>query len=300
VHDKQVRRRRLVLGLLVGASLILLTAYFGESPASPLHSVQRGIVAVLSPIQQGASTVLTPVRDAASWVSDTLNAKSQVSTLRKQNDRLHSELAQYQGAAIQNRELSQLIGLDRSNRIDAYDPVAANVIGKDPSLWYQQIEVDQGSAAGVHRNDPVIGEQGLVGKVTTVGGGYSIVTLLTDPSFGVGAEVLANGSTYAGVLVPQAGNPSSLLLTDLSPQAQVTQGQEVVTSGFIDSANPTVESLYPPDIPIGTVSNANTQDTIASDQQVQVQPVVDLASLSVVQILTRARPTAQRAQVGTG
>jgi rod shape-determining protein MreC len=300
VHDKQVRRRRLVLGLLVGASLILLTAYFGESPASPLHSVQRGIVALLSPIQQGASTVLTPVRDAAGWVSDTLNAKSEVSTLRRENQTLYSELAQYHGAAIQNHELAQLIGLDRSNHIDAYDPVAANVIGKDPSPWYQQIEVDQGSGAGVRPNDPVIGERGLVGKVKTVGGGFSIVTLLTDPSFGVGAEVLSGGSTYAGVLVPQAGNPTSLLLTGLSPQAQVSQGQEVVTSGFIDSANPSVQSLYPPDIPIGTVSNQNTQDTIANDQQVQVQPTVDLASLSVVQILTRPRPSTQRAQVGTG
>ena len=51
MHDKQVRRRRAVLALLVVVSLILLTAYFGESPSSPLHSVQRGIVEVLSPIQ---------------------------------------------------------------------------------------------------------------------------------------------------------------------------------------------------------------------------------------------------------
>ena len=42
MHDKQVRRRRAVLALLVGISLILLTAYFGESPNSPLHNVQRG------------------------------------------------------------------------------------------------------------------------------------------------------------------------------------------------------------------------------------------------------------------
>ena len=49
-------------------SLILLTAYFGESPGGPLHTVQRGIVEVLSPIQEGASKALTPVRDVAGWV----------------------------------------------------------------------------------------------------------------------------------------------------------------------------------------------------------------------------------------
>ena len=51
-----------MLALLVGVSLILLTAYFGESPNSPLHNVQRGIVEVLSPVQEGASKVLSPVK----------------------------------------------------------------------------------------------------------------------------------------------------------------------------------------------------------------------------------------------
>jgi len=50
VHDKQVRRRRVVLVVLVAVSLILLTAYFGETPSSPLHNVQRGVVEVSSPI----------------------------------------------------------------------------------------------------------------------------------------------------------------------------------------------------------------------------------------------------------
>ena len=300
MHDKQVRRRRAVLGLLVGASLILLTAYFGESAASPLHSVQRGIVALLSPIQQGASTVLTPLRDAAGWFSDTLNAKSDLARVRSENAKLYRTLAQYQGAANQNRQLLQLIGLDRANNISAYRPVSANVIGKDPTLWYQQIEVDVGSSDGVRVNDPVIGEQGLVGDVSTAGSGYSIVTLLTDPEYAVGAEVLAGSNTYAGVLVPQAGNPTSLLLNGLSPQAGITQGDEVVTSGFIDPSNPLDRSFYPPLIPIGTVSNQNTLQTLANNQQVQVQPFVDSRSLSVVQILTRPHSAAQPSQGGAG
>src|SRR5256885_3102225 len=41
VHDKRVRRRRIALIALVAASLILLTAYFGGPPSSPLHTIQR-------------------------------------------------------------------------------------------------------------------------------------------------------------------------------------------------------------------------------------------------------------------
>ena len=102
MHDKQVRRRRAVLILLVAVSLILLTAYFGETPTSPLHSVQRGVVEVLSPVEQGASKVLTPVRSAASWVSDTLHAKSQVKQLQAKVQQLTAQLAQAKGAQLEN------------------------------------------------------------------------------------------------------------------------------------------------------------------------------------------------------
>ncbi len=287
MHDKQVRRRRAVLGLLVGASLILLTAYFGESPSSPLHSVQRGVVAVLSPIQEGASKVLAPVRDVAGWVSDTFNAKSELAQYRKQNAKLVWELAQLKGDALQNQQLANLVKLDDSENVDAYNPVTANVIAQDPSPWYQQIEVDKGSDDGVGYNDPVIAPLGLVGKVTSVEGGSSWVTLLTDPSFAVGAQVFTGSAAYPGVLQPQAGNPNALLLTDLNPQAQgILMGQQVVTSGFIDPSNPAVRSLYPQGIPIGTVSDAS-QDQLANDQEIQVQPYVNVRNLSVVQVLTR-------------
>ncbi len=295
MHDKQVRRRRAVLGLLVGASLILLTAYFGESPASPLHSVQRGIVEVLSPVQEGASKVLSPVRSAANWVSDTLNAKSEVGRLRTDNEQLEARLAALQQDGIDNAHLRKLVGLDDSNGIDAYNPVTADVIGQDPTLWYQTIEVDKGSQDGVSDNDAVIGDDALVGKVSTVGPSFSIVTLLTDPTFGVSAEV-QDGNGDIGVLLPQAGNPEALLLTDLSTTAPISSNQLVVTSGYTDPSDSALSSLYPPGIPIGKVSDFN-EDTLSNDRQVQVTPSVDLRNLPFVQILTRATATTQRAQV---
>ena len=57
MHDRAVRRRRAVLVALIAASLVLLTAYYGESSDGRLHSVQRGVFGALSPIQEGASRV---------------------------------------------------------------------------------------------------------------------------------------------------------------------------------------------------------------------------------------------------
>jgi rod shape-determining protein MreC len=295
VQDKQVRRRRAVLGLLVGVSLILLTAYFGEAPNSPLHAIQRGVVEVLSPIQEGASKALKPVRDVAGWFSDTLHAKAQVQKLRRDVQYYRTLAARAQYAQNQNRHLSKLVGLDASIGVDAYHPVAAQVISRDPTLWYATFEIDKGAEDGVHVNDPVIGDQGLVGKISTVAPTVSIVTLITDHSMAVAAQV-EDGSGDSGVLVPAVGNPNQLLLQFLPRSAPVRVGQQVVTAGFKFNQ---LESLYPPGIPIGTVSNAD-QNTLNNNGQVQVDPAVDLRHLDVVQVLTHPHPGTQRAQLPSG
>ncbi len=293
MYDKQVRRRRAVLALLVAVSLILLTAYFGESPSSPLHTVQRGIVEVLSPIQEGASKALKPVRDVAGWFSDTFSAKSQRDQLKKEVQTLRTQLDRSQAALIQNAQLSKLVGLDNSLGIASFQPVTAQVISRDPTLWYATIEVDKGSDDGVRRNDPVIGDGGLVGKITTVAPSASFVTLITEHSFAVSATV-QDSLGDQGVLVPEVGNPNQLLLQNLPLRAPIQTGQQVVTSGF--KSGP-LGSLYPAGIPIGQVSDSNTQDDLLTNQQVKVNPVADLRHLDVVQILTTPHGGSRRAQV---
>jgi rod shape-determining protein MreC len=293
VHvDKQVRRRRAILGLLVAVSLILLTVYFGESPNSPLHTIQRGIVEVFSPVQTGASKALKPVRDIAGWFSDTFHAKSQRDQLRKEVQTLTAELAVAQSAVAQNRQLTKEVHLQDTIGLDTYRPVAGNVIGRDPTLWYATIEVNRGSDDGVRVDDPVVGDGGLVGKVSAVGPTFSIVTEITDHSMAVAAQV-QDSSADTGILVPAVGNPNQLLLQNLPSNAPIQAGQQVVTAGFKYNQ---LESLYPPGIPIGVVSNAS-QDMLLNSQQVQVNPAVDLRHLSVVQILTSPHAGTQRASL---
>jgi cell shape-determining protein MreC len=98
-----------------------------------------------------------------------------------------------------------------------------------------------------------------------------------------------------GVLKPAVGNPNQLLLEDLPQHATgITAGTLVVTAGF--KSGP-LSSLYPPGIPIGTVSDSNPQDDLLNNQQVQVTPAADLRHLDVVQILTAPNAGTKRAQV---
>jgi rod shape-determining protein MreC len=284
--------------LLVAVSLILLTAYFGETPNSPLHNVQRGVVEVFSPIEQGASKVLSPVRSVTSWFSSTFHAKSQVAQLQQEVQRLTAEYAAAKGAQIENHQLRKEVGLDDSIGIDAYHPVTAQVILRDPTLWYQTVGIDKGSGDGVSLHDPVIADGALVGEVSEVSANASFVSLITDHTVSVTARVTdAGGDT--GELVPAVGSPNELLLEYLqAPNPGQVQngpqpGQLVETAGFRSGA---LESYFPANIPIGWVAQFNENDLL-NNGQVPVTPAADLRHFDVVQVLTQAQPGTARAQV---
>jgi rod shape-determining protein MreC len=286
LHDKQIRRRRAVLALLVVISLILLTDYFGESSGSPLHSVQRGVATVLSPVQDGASKVLSPVRDVAGYVSSTFNAKSKLAHYRSQDQTLTKALAYAQYEVAEYKKADSLLKLDKSFNLAPYGLETASLIGENSALWYRTITVNRGSNSGVKLYDPVVGPGGLVGDVTQVTSDSSIVSLITSPKFSVGA-MIENGTDAAGLIQPKIGNPSTLTLINLPNNANdLSPSQLVVTSGFKDPSDPTIESWAPAGIPIGTVSSSNPQSSVLTSQQVQVTPLADIQQLSLVQILT--------------
>lgn len=296
MYDKQVRRRRAVLALLVVVSLILLTAYFGESAGSPLHSVQRGVVAVLSPVQEGASRALKPVRDLFGWFGDTARAKKERDQLRAQRDRLLQEVAGYRVAMQDNAQLRGILQVD-DNGLSAYEKRTARIIGRSPNnLLLDRLQLDAGSGDGVRVGDPVIASGGLVGHVSFVAPDSSFVTLITDPSSAVSVRVLDAAGDF-GLMKPSVGNPLDLLVQLLPRRARIAMDDVVVTAG---SRSSSLESLYPPNIPVARVTKADPAE-LDADQQVHVSPIADLRHLDFAQILIGpTRNGQQRAQVGAG
>jgi len=281
VYKQTVRRRRAVLGLLVALSLILLTAYFGESAGGGLHALQRGVLQVLAPIQEGANRALKPFRDLAGWFGDTLHARSQRDQLRKQVRSLRSQAISGESAVRENVQLKGALGLDRSASLTSYHPVTSRVIGRSPTVWYQTLNVDRGSSSGVRVDQPVVDGDGLVGKVTSVTGSVAQVTLITDHTSGVSAKVADTGVN--GIVQPAVGNPNDLLLDFVSSKNRVVKGEAIVTAG---SRSSKLESLFPPGIPIGSVTRVDSQE-VNLYQRVHVTPYADLRKLDFVQILTR-------------
>ena len=278
MYRKQVRRRRAVLALLVLSSFALLTATYGQQSGG----LQRGVSAVFGPLQEGADRALKPARDLVNWVDETFAARGDKDRLETEVQQLRGKVAAGETALSENNQLRKLVGLRASGELPAgFNPVTGRVIARSPTIWYSTVTIDHGTSAGVAVNDPVINGDGLVGRVTSATAGTAQVTLITDHTSAVSAKVVPDG--IQGVIRPEVGDPTDLVLDFIDSSKHVRVGETVVTSGWKARG---LSSLYPYGIPLGRVTQASVAEQEAS-QQVHVRPYADLRQLEFVQVLTK-------------
>lgn len=291
-NSKVVRRRRAALAIFVTLSIVMLTAYFGESGGGVLHTLQRGAQEALAPIETGANRALKPFRDFFGWFGATLDAKGENEELRKEVEELRKRVGEASTAEADARQLKGLVDLARSDGFPGgTEPVAARVIAHSPTVWYSSVKIDKGSSDGVREDQPVIAAGGLAGKVSSVTGGTAEVRLITDASSAVSAQIMPDGAT--GIVKPEVGKPDDLLLEFVQRGRRVTEGTTVVTSGFTTDR---LESRFPRGIPIGRVSRVDL-DEVDLYQRVHIEPFADLRRVAIVQVLTERGESTETAGV---
>jgi rod shape-determining protein MreC len=283
-------RRGIVIGLVV-ASLAMLSVYFKETSDGPLHGIQDAGATVLNPFQVAAERVAQPFQDLAGWVGDVFGAKSEAEKLRAENDRLRAQLIQSKTAISQNAELRRLLRYRRGPTFPGdYVGVAAQIIGRTPGQFEQQIVIAAGTNNHVHVNDPVVTAHGLVGKVTKTSKRTARVTLLTDETSAVSALDLQ--SNAAGIIQHGLASGGSLVLDRVTKDNVVDRGDTIITAGWKSGK---LASLYPRGIPIGVVTSVGELDTDIY-KQIQVDPFVDFSSLDSVLVLVSKEKAKKQAK----
>jgi rod shape-determining protein MreC len=276
-RSSRTGRSRFTLLLLVLTSVTVLTLDFrGSGFVEDL----RGIAStIFSPLGDGAASVTEPFTDA--W-----NGAFGYSELEDENDRLREQIAEMEGDAAEaadilreGRELEELEGISRYTDIPS---VAARVVGGSLTNFEHAIQLDRGSDDGIGEGMPVVTGAGLVGRVVAVTGGRSTVQLLTDPGFDIGVRLATTGEIAIGhgtgdrePFMIDAGIPVSII-------EEVEEGEAVATSGLD-------RSVFPPGIPIGTVSSVDR----ASDQLslvLEVEPLADIDNATFVEVLLWEAP----------
>jgi rod shape-determining protein MreC len=280
-------RRRLVVGLLVLASLTMITIYFREAPNGGMHDFQSAGATALRPFEIAADRVARPFTDAYQWTADLFHARSENEKLRKEVDRLSQVAIQNATARQENLELSKILKYKRSLTYPedfSKTAVTASVISNPASEFDQTIVISAGSNSGIRVYDAVVTSRGLVGQVTKVLSSESRVTLLTDKESAVTAKDHQTGAI--GVVRHSQGPEDLLFLDRVFKNKVLNKNDLIVTAGRQQGP---LSSFYPAQIPIGTVTKVGQTD-IDPFQNVQVMPRVDFTDLNVVLVLVSDKP----------
>jgi rod shape-determining protein MreC len=275
------RSPRLLVVMLVAASLITITVDYREQNSGPLATAGRAALAVIAPMQEAVSKVTHPIGNFFSTLVRLPEIRAENERLRNEVSNLRSQLDVIGNESARLRELEDILHVKRSLG-PATDSVSAQVIASGVSNLEWTINIDKGSEAGIRLDDAVVvGDSTgarLVGHVVRVTGNASIVQLVIDPDSFVAARL----ETAQATGLVQGNGTQDMQMHLLSTSTEVTAGDEVATAGFRISG--VGASQYPPNVLIGTVARVLKSDA-ATEKYVTVLPAVDFSSLDIVLVV---------------
>ena len=267
----------MIVGLIMLITVSILMLSLSSRRPSPAYGPGRLAIALTAPFQKMFSSAARELRDTWEHYFFLITVVEQNKTLTRELQQARALNYEYREAFLSNQRLRQLLELKQKIRRPA---IAAQVIGKDPSPWFQTIMVDKGLSDGVLKGLPVVNASGVVGLVVDATNHYAKVMLITDPNSAVDAVV--RESRARGII---KGGTSGYCVFNYVLRKHILQaGDKVVTSGM--------DGVFPKGLPIGQVSEIYKQSA-GIFQEVTLEPFVDFERLEEVVIIPPSK-TADR------
>ncbi|MCI6155001.1 MAG: rod shape-determining protein MreC [Bacteroidales bacterium] len=166
---------------------------------------------------------------------------------------------------------------DSTEAIPQLQFLTARVISSTINRGHNLIIINRGSESGVKKDMGVMSARGVVGIVSSVSQGYSVVIPLINPSLNLSCKLLH--TKHFGSLAWDTPGDLSSRLTDLPSHVQIHAGDTLVTSGY--------SSVFPPNLYVGRVdSTYHVRDgVVLGNDNIPVTLGVDFSTLDFVYVV---------------
>jgi rod shape-determining protein MreC len=269
-----LRRIKTVWLYVVFLSLALFLLSSSLAKRHSWNPVEQFIVEITAPFQR---TLIKTIRIAERiWLkyfdlvdlgNENLRLRREIDALKMENDRNRERMATHERL----RELLQF-----KNTMN-WPAVAAQVIGRDPTGWFESVIIDKGRNSGLKMNMPVVNAAGVVGHLVSVSPNYSKVLLIVDQNSAV--DCLVQRSREKGIV--KGLSPRNCKMDYVLKTGDVAPGDRLVTSGL--------GGVYPKGLPVGEVLEVK-DNPWEFFKDIQVKPMVDFAKLEELLVLLRESP----------
>ena len=262
-------RTSIIALLIFGAAL----GYFLSFGPDSTRKFKAGVYQLLSPFLTSGSGIQKQITSVRTGLKSLEQLERENATLQVENRALR---ATNQGLRDVEHEVNRLRHALNYRERSVFKLIPAEVVTRDSSTWWRTVTINRGRQDAVESDMPVVTDEGLVGKITTVSENISVVLLTSDENCKVAASV--EGTREQGIVSGErvtTGLTPLLDLNFLSKQADLKPGQKVYTSG--------VGGVFPSGLLIGAVKSFRVREL---DGQAQLAPAVDLSHLEDVFVVT--------------
>jgi len=262
--------RTSVIALLVFGAIL---GYFLSFGSETTRKFQASVYQLLAPFFTTGSGLQKQITSVRTGLKSLEELERESASLRVDNRQLR---ATNQALRDVEHEVNRLRHALNYRERSVFKLIPAEIVTRDSSTWWHTVTINRGKEDKIDSDMPVVTDEGLVGKTTTVSKTISVVLLVTDENCKVAASVegtreqgIVSGERVAGGIAPM------LDLNFLSKQANLQPGQKAFTSG--------VGGVFPAGLFIGTVKSFRTREL---DGQAKLAPAVDLSQLEDVFVVT--------------
>lgn len=257
---------------LLALNFALMT-YDARDESTKQRKIRTVTQSIVYPIQRGTSAVGNWFTGLFGGFGEFRRASRENQQLRTQVEQMQAELRDTRQKASEAERLEKLLQL--TSRTE-YKSVTAQVIARDPSMWFDSVSINKGRWAGVEINMPVVTADGIVGRVVSTGPLSAQIMLISDEKSGAGAVVGQLGQSNSIGSIKGMGENGLLDMRYVSSLEKVQLGDTVYTTGQ--------DGIYPPGYTVGQVVDMRPGSATQS-QVIHIRPSAGLDRLKEVVVL---------------
>lgn len=252
MQKKQFSQGLFAIFVTLGVFVLILVFSFIPSTRKPLEYVATPLMRCFYAVGGWFHSIPNPFLSSVNLQKKVTNLESDNLRLQRENDALRTKIGQ------------EKVSVDAASFLNAMQRqgVIGHIIGKtfaDRKIVFIDVGTDQKIQIGY----PVITEEGfLVGKVTGVTSSVTTITLITDPQSAIGTKI-QNEQASPGVT---KGSYGLAMTMELIPQDDVVSTHQSVVTSAIDS-------LIPPNLSVGTISEIHKISGSVFQQAQVISPV---------------------------
>lgn len=266
---KFFRNKITVVAIVITVCVTLIGLVFGNN-----NFISGSVRTLYMPVLTLTSGVAAKINGLQTYFADIDGYKNQNSQLAKEV----AELKRSGQSAAEYKEkidrLESLLEL-KGDMEQQFALTAAKVVSYTSNNWYNTIVINKGEWSGIAVGDAVISDRGVVGKVTEVGAGHSVISTILSSE-----NSIAVRNVRSGKLAVVEGD-ASLSGEKLCKMSFVEKSSDIMLGDLIETTGG--GGVYPEGITVGSIKEIKAENT---EEFIVIQPAVDVAELYEVLVVS--------------